>query len=339
MEAISRKPSFSILTSALAGLVLILGALPLHAAQEKSQPISSGLATAPQGPETALVGIYLFDLRDLSPAKGTFTCDFWIWSQSKDPSNIISDLQFINAERVVWYAEAKPEAKGLNCIKRRGTGTFRMGWRLKGYPYDSQTLPVQMEYTLKDSSKVELLPDTANSGVSLKNFPVGWKLSGFELAPGKTEVSSNLGDPNLPTGHGEFSLLQAIVKITRTDTAEYWGLISSAWVAAVMMLVSYFMDSVNPASRYALLGAALFATVISLRSALAGLGDFGTRVDQFHLIVIGYIIGALVVTLGLNTLSHRKVEEHRLRVYSALGALFVVLSFIAVNLLLMRHHA
>jgi hypothetical protein len=289
-------------------------------------------------PETATLGIYLIDIRDLSPAKGTFTCDFWIWSQSLAAENVLSELQFVNAEKVVWYAEGKPEVKGMNCFKRRGTGVFRMAWNLRHYPYDSQILPIQMEYTLRDVAKMKLMPDASNSGVSSKNIPTGWKMTGFELQPDTVAYTSNLGDPNLGNAKGEFSRLTAIIDLSRFDTAEYWTLVSSAYVAVVMMLVSYFMEIDKPASRFALLGASLFASVISLRSALAGLGNFGTLADQFHFIVIGYIIFSLGVTITLSHLFHRGADEKKLRIASISVAVVVAVSFACLNLFLVNHH-
>lgn len=313
---------------------------PANAA-EKSAPASAQSGGGPgaiPSPESATVGIYLIDIRDLSPAKGTFTCDFWIWSQSTGAENVLGELQFVNAERVVWYAEGKPEVKGMNCFKRRGTGVFRMGWNLRHYPYDSQILPIQMEYTLRDVAKMKLLPDTSNSGVSAKNIPTGWKMTGFELQPDTVAYTSNLGDPNLGNARGEFSRLTAIIDLSRRDTAEYWTLVSSAYVAVVMMLVSFFMEIDKPASRFGLLGASLFASVISLRSALAGLGNFGTLADQLHLIVIGCIILALGVTIALNQLFHRGVAEKKLRLASIVTAVVVAVSFACINFLLIHRH-
>ena len=326
-----------------AGSLFLLATSGVMAAENaprgsKEQPAPAVAPAKPMPVETATIGIYLIDLRDLSPAKGTFTCDFWIWSQSTGPENILGELQFVNAERVTWYAEGKPEVKGMNCFKRRGTGVFRMGWNLKNYPYDAQVLPIQMEYTLRDAAKVKLLPDTANSGVTTRNLPLGWTMSGFQLEPDTVTFTSNLGDPNLGLGHGEFSRVTALIDLSRRDTVEYWTLVSSAYVALVMMLVSYFMEIDKPASRFALLGASLFASVISLRSALAGLGNFGTLADKVHLLVIGFILFSLATTIVLSQLHHRGVDDKKLRLGSIVMAGVVALTFACINLTLVLRH-
>jgi hypothetical protein len=110
-------------------------------------------------------------------------------------------------------------------------------------------------------------------------------------------------------------------------------------VAAILMLFSFFMDAELAGTRYALLGAAFLATVLSLKTTVSGLGEFGTRADQIHFIVIGFIFGALVCTLILNTLFHRKVDPHKIRIYSAFAALAFFVAFVLSNIILLRHHA
>ena len=156
--------------------------------------------------ETATVGIYIMNIRDMSPARGTFSCDFWIWAKTTTQENILADLQFLNAEKVIWYTETKPEIAGMTGYKRRGTGTFRMNWNLKHYPYDSQVLPIQMEYSLRDSTKIILKPDTINSGINRENIPPDWSVKEFVLRPETSTYTSNLGDPTIGEAKGSFSL-------------------------------------------------------------------------------------------------------------------------------------
>ena len=81
--------SFALLLCVLSNAGAVEGAGNATQPPAKANPA----ATNAVAPHTATVGMYLFDLRNLNPAAGTFTCDFWIWSQSQDAANIISDLQ------------------------------------------------------------------------------------------------------------------------------------------------------------------------------------------------------------------------------------------------------
>lgn len=292
----------------------------------KGKDIKGTPTNAVTGPEQVTIGIYFFNIRDVSTGRGTFTSDFCIWSQSSSPGNILGELQFANAERVIWSVEGKPEVSGLNCIKRSGTGVFRMSWNFKKYPHDIQTLRVPIVYTLKDDSKVALVPDQAGSGISKSNIPSGWKFDGFSMEPTKLKVESNLGDPNLGTGHGEFSGIETNIKIERVDPSEYWMMTLIAYATAFMFIISFFIDCTNT-SRLGILGAGFIACVISLRTSLAVIGVFGTSVDWLHLVVMGYITFAVICTAVLSYLSHHNVPAKSVRNISMIIGLLTAVSF------------
>jgi hypothetical protein len=301
----------------------------IKAPAAKNGGLKQGDTNSPATPETVTIGIYLFNIRDVSSGKGTFTSDFCIWSHSSSAGNVIGELQFANAERVVWAVEGRPEAKGLNCVKRSGTGTFRMQWNFRNYPNDEQKLHILLNYTLKDDSKVVLVPDRENSGVSKTNIPSGWRLSDFSMEPVTLAFDSNLGDPGIGAGHGEYSGIDTTIGILRVDPSEYWMMTLIAYATAFMFMVSFFIDSTNT-SRLGLLGASFIACVISLRTSLAAIGTFGTRIDWFHLVVMGYIIFAVICTAVLNYLAHHNVTARQVRNYSMITGIVTSVSFFAV---------
>ncbi len=298
-------------------------------------PAENGAETNPPevpegtGAESVTIGLYLFNIRDVNSGKGTFTSDFCIWSQAPNIDNIIGELQFANADRIVWSVEGKSQVNGLECVKRSGTGVFRMNWDFKNYPYDGQKLKILMNYTVKDASKVVLNPDEESSGISMENIPSGWELKGFNMEPVQLVYDSNLGDPNLGAAHGEFSGIEISIDIERKDSAEYWMMTLIAYATAFMFMVSFFIDSTNT-SRLGMLAAAFIACVISLRTSLSVLGVFGTSVDRLHLVVMGYIIFAVICTAILSYLVHHNVSAKMIRFYSMVLGLLTSASFFIV---------
>ncbi len=298
-------------------------------------PAENGAETNPPevpegtGPESVTIGLYLFNIRDVNSGRGTFTSDFCIWSQAPNIDNIIGELQFANADRIVWSVEGKSQVNGLECVKRSGTGVFRMNWDFKNYPYDGQKLKILMNYTVKDASKVVLNPDEESSGISMENIPSGWELKGFNMEPVQLVYDSNLGDPNLGAAHGEFSGIEISIDIERKDSAEYWMMTLIAYATAFMFMVSFFIDSTNT-SRLGMLAAAFIACVFSLRTSLSVLGVFGTSVDRLHLVVMGYIIFAVICTAILSYLVHHNVSAKMIRFYSMVLGLLTSASFFIV---------
>jgi hypothetical protein len=282
-----------------------------------------------EAPKTVTIGLYLFNIREVSSGRGTFMSDFCIWSQSEEIENILGELQFANAERVIWSNEGRPEINGLNCVKRSGTGTFRMHWNFQNYPRDTQTLHIQINYTLKDDSKVVLVPDQVNSGISKANLPSGWRLRDFHMEPTKLAYDSNLGDPGLGNSYGEFSGIETTTSITRADPSEYWMMTLIAYATSFMFMISFFIDTSNT-SRMGLLGASFIACVISLRTSLAAIGKFGTSIDYLHLVVMGYITFAVICTAVLNYLMNHNLNAKQVRKCSMIIGVLTSISFFVV---------
>ena len=295
-------------------------------AQDGSEPNPSEAPEA-TGPADVTIGIYLFNIRDVNSGRGTFTSDLCIWSQSPDIDNIIGELQFANAEKIVWSVEGKPEVNGLACVKRSGTGVFRMTWDFKDYPYDTQKLRILINYTLKDASRVILVPDLESSGISKENIPNGWMFKGFSMKSVKLVFNSNLGDPNLGTGKSEFSGLETTIDIERKDSSEYWMMTIVAYSTSLLFMISFFIDTTNT-SRLGMLAAAFIACVISLRTSLGVMGVFGTSVDRVHLLVLGYITFAVICTAILTYLVHHKVSAQKIRFYSMVVGTLTAVSFL-----------
>jgi len=304
----------------------------VHASPSPS-PISTTNAPVP---EEVTLGVYLFNVRDVNTGRGTFTSDFCIWSRSTNTGNIISELQFANAERVVWSIEGKPEVQGVNCIKRCGTGTFRMKWELRDYPDDVQKLNILIDYTLKDSSKVTLKPDLLNSGVSKENIPQGWKFKSFKLEPVTVDITSNLGDSNLGNGRGVFPGLELSLEVAREESMEYWEMTVIAYSTVIMMFLSFFIDCTNT-SRLGILGAAFIASIISLRTSMATMNTFDSRVSWLHFTVMGFITFGVICTAVLAYLHHNRVDAHKLRIYSMIIGVITLGVFVLFNYLLLKH--
>jgi len=293
-------------------------------------------STNAERPDEFTIGIYLFNVRDVNTGKGTFTSDFCIWSQSTNTGNIISELQFANAERVVWAVEGAPNVPKLSCIKRCGTGTFRMKWGLHEYPNDSQKLKIAIDYTLEDSSKLILKPDLLNSGISKENIPQGWSFKSFKIEPVSLVLSSNLGDSTLGNGRATFPGLEVSLEIARNDLIEYWSMTIIAYATVIMMFLSFFIDCTNT-SRLGILGAAFIACIISLRTSMAVINNFDNRVAWLHFIVIGFITFSVIVTAVLAYLTHHKFDPQKLRNYSMALGVIALCFFILTNFLLLRH--
>jgi len=304
-------------------------------------PAAAAVSFAPsapnvvEGPQICLLGVYILGLRDLNSAEGTFTVDFWVWSQSTAPDNILANLQFLNAQRITIHSENIVESGGVRWAKRRATATMRQQWDMSHYPFDRQSLKMDLLYTGRDARHVIIRPDTANSGLADGVHITDWKVTGFSINTRPAVYSSNLGDPGQTTGESEYSGLIAKIDVDRAEVNGYWKLLSSLIVGFIIMLVSFFLEPDAPGPRYGMLGGAMFAAVLSWRSVAPTLGANGTVADTIHYVGMGIMIVAILATFLLSSLARRGVPSRQLRYASYLFALVSLVTFASISAVLL----
>lgn len=288
-------------------------------------------APSPAAPTEISVGIYLLEIRDIAPADGTFAAEFWIWSQADTNTNVLGQLEFLNADKVTFHSESNGLDNGVYWTKRRATGVFRQSWDMRHFPRDRQKLEILAQYNGADASRIILKPDMKESGYSPDLSIGGWEVGKLQISAESVVYDSSLGDPLL-SRKSTHPVIVAQIDILRIDSSMYWKLMAAAYVAMIMCLVSFLLDFESPGSRYGLIGAGMFAAVVNFRSAGIALGADGTIIDLLHFVILGFLVAALLVTLLFSALAHRGVPLRHLRLANNLALLAFALLFILLNI-------
>jgi hypothetical protein len=268
-----------------------------------------GTVVSPQRHVKAPLGAYLTGLGDFDNQKKTFNASFWLWTLTQaGESNILSSMEFPNAVKVESPSEiSTPTPQGI-WWTRKIAGTFRHDWDMRRFPFDRQSLHIDLEEADNDTSVVRYAADAANSSIDGQLKIPGWRVRGFRIESGDRTYRSNFGDPRLPPGSpSTYTATRLTVDLERSDRSVFWKLTAGALAAAVMAMVSYGLHVDNGSClspRFGLLAGSVFAAVISMRSAASELGAlaYTTLIDQVHLLVLLYILVA--VATGVLTWTH-----------------------------------
>ena len=249
--------------------------------------------------------------------KKSFDATFWLWTISPVHShNRLDDIEFVNAGHVRFsnsYSKATPV--GI-WNQRKVVGTFHHDWDLQKFPFDRQDLHLKLEESEAYISELVYVPDQSKFHVDGHMKLKGWRVVSSEIRSGIKTYMSNFGDPSLrsdaPTS---YSGIDVMVQIERTSFTAFLKFTAGAIVAAAIALASYAFhidkgQAMSP--RFALLSGAVFAAIISMRSASTELGTIGynTLVDQIHLVSLLYVIVAVLA--GVYTWSlYRRHEDSK----------------------------
>jgi hypothetical protein len=142
-----------------------------------------------QGPEPAevIVGAYINDIQELDFKTNSYAVDLYVWFRWKpedglDPSK---SMEFMNRYdpdnhvRTALYDEPKQMPDGSLYTIIRNQGRFSTKFPLEHYPFDTQSLSVEMEDTISSIDKQVYVPDpkggavTINPDITLPGFRVG----------------------------------------------------------------------------------------------------------------------------------------------------------------------
>lgn len=285
--------------------------------------------------ENLPVGMFVTQLYNFRPAASSFDAEFWLWSQTlADGTNALDSSSFANA----YAARRSPpdttvvpeEAGDKRIVLEKVRGTFHHDWRLVHFPFDRQFLQIFLEEDERDASLLRLVPDRVNSSVDAE-IPGEWRVVRFALNNEERHYHSSFGaESNSANPRSSYSRLVMTIELARTSVGPLWRLCAAPLAAVVIVLLTYFMHQSTPGAlpgRCGLIGASLFAEIISLR-AVSGPVDNGgplTLIEALHLLAIIYTLVAAVITALIGLLQSRSIPSERLNRWDRRAALITTL--------------
>jgi hypothetical protein len=250
--------------------------------------------------EYAPLGALITDVGDFDRQAKRFDATFWLWTLTANPEdNPIADLSFPNAIEIKESLIHQEKTLQGFWITRKVRGTFRHAWNMSDFPFDGQTLAIQLVVNGRDYARLRFIDDGVTSIVDSNLKIPGWDIEGASLYAGKTTYRSSFGDPRIEKD-SEVTYAAADVSITlkRANYAAFWKLTIAAFVAAGLAIPAFFVR-LDAQSRLGLLTASVFADVLSMQSASSDLGavEYVTLVDKIHIMVLVYTFIATVFVL------------------------------------------
>lgn len=296
--------------------------------------ITAGQATAE--PVTCKLGAFVSSLSDVDTAAGTFNADFWLWSvcptEKVEP---LKTMEYVNGIDVKGELDSTIERGKQFWAIRKVSGSFRQDFSLASYPFDSQTLQIDLEEGVLDTRDLKYVADEAESkvepAVSLKN----WKVSSFRITATDLTHPTTYGDPSLSGGDSTYPHLKLEIGLERrSQWADFTKSTFVAFIAALLALVSLLIID----GRIGLLGATLFTVVLSFVSLDRILGPHGSPylLDKVHFATLGVIMAAgawgvrsiRAVSLGADK---AKISRRDMRAAIVLFTIYVLVIAILVG--------
>jgi len=184
--------------------------------------VDAATSAAPE-PEKVVVGTYINDIQELDFKTNSYAVDLYVWfrwkpAESIDPSKTMEFMNRYNPDdhlRTELYDEPKQMPDGTVYSIIRNQGRFSTKFPLEHYPFDTQSLMVEMEDTVSGVGTQIYVPDrksavTINPDITLPGFKVGKPVMQIATKTYPTDFG-DLADPEATS----YSRVSLSVPVTR----------------------------------------------------------------------------------------------------------------------------
>lgn len=286
---------------------------------------------------TCKVGAYVMAVHDIRPTAGSFRADLWVWGvcpdQRQDPMKL---MEFTNANEITKSLKASERTARHSYTYMKVTGSFRVDWDARSFPFDRHRLVIAME-PADDIYDSRYTPDHDNSTYAPDAIPGEWNATSFRLTKSRHIYRTTFGDPALAPHHGStYDRLQIQIDLARTEYNSFVKLTGPVYVASLITLMIFIpaLDCVEVMlGRLGLLGAVLFAIVLNMQQSSATIGSETalTLTDKIHMLGLVFTI----IMIGINVITwtmsrHIDVPPNDERRWVAITAVIYALGNVAL---------
>ena len=171
-----------------------------------------------------MIGAYINDIQELDFKTNSYAVDLYVWfrwkptDKSVDPSKSMEFMNRYNPDdhlRTELYEEPKAMPDGTVYSIIRNQGRFSTKFPLEHYPFDTQSLTVEMEDTVSGVDTQIYVPDpkgavTINPDITLPGFKVGKPVMKIATKTYPTDFG-DLADPEATS----YSRVSLSIPVTR----------------------------------------------------------------------------------------------------------------------------
>ncbi|MFC1708426.1 TAXI family TRAP transporter solute-binding subunit, partial [Planctomycetota bacterium] len=264
------------------------------------------------------IGIFVFDVSNLDFKTGRFEVTFSLWFRWKGDYIELTDSGFpfevVNGTVTTLDGPEIERFGSWSYVYYKVTASMRGHFPLHQYPFDVQSLQVQVESNYLREDEVVFVPDEHEEGALLtrcvdKSARISdWTITGAQHAVLSKDYPTNFGSPiDEAAGVKSYSRYAFEVSLRRSITPYIVKFVVPLVVIVLMSFTVFFVDPKEFAVQAGIVIIALLSCVafhLFQADALPGVGYLVTA-DKFFLIAYVVIFLALVEVVAENRFYHK----------------------------------
>ncbi len=269
-------------------------------------------------PDKIYVGAYINDIQSVDLRGDSHVTDFYIWYRwygtKHDPSKSVEFMNMIvpvDHTHVSIFDPPKVEPDGSHYAQFHHNGAFSSKFPLRNYPFDTQTLTIELEDTASGSTDLIFVPDTEgatlNPTIRLASYSVGKPVIKVVDRPYPTTFG-DLSESNLSS----YSRAIISIPIKRPWVSGALKVLLPVGLILLSALLALLIRPDHIEARISL-GITALLTLVALQfTAATELPevDYLMLIDKVYLASYGFILAVLAfVVRGSWLVDHRGVDK------------------------------
>lgn len=286
--------------------------------------------------DTVKIGAFINDIYDLNLSEKSFSTQFWVWFNYRNEAlKPVETLECTNAKEVDSSLDFTEQKDGIYWSSKKITAVVKKEWDIRRFPFDEQTMTIELEDSNSDSEAMVYVADEANTRLDTNLALPNWEIIGYSIKAGSRRYATTYGDPAL-SGSSAYPHADIKIQIKRKSWGLFFSLFTGLYVAFFISSLVFFIDPIDVDPRFGLSVGGLFAAVGNkyiVDSILPQSTTF-TLVDKLH--ILTYIFLLLCIVLSVISLRIWKNGREKLsarfdrRAYAWTVAGYVVLNVVLI---------
>lgn len=294
-------------SGAATALVLTL-ALPLHAGANPGSPPDPG-------PSRVTYGVYINNLENIDLASNSYSIDLYLWLRWKDPKidpstsievmNTLSGDSAVDIQRLFEEPLTMPD--GSRYMAFRMHGWFNSKMDLADYPFDIQTLVVELEDSKYDSKVIEYVPDTNTVTINPKVTLPGYIVGKPTASAGAHRYPTNFGDLTV-SDQPDYSRISITLPVERHVLPSMVKIVVPIFLVILITSLIFLLPGRFEDSRIGI-GVTAMLTMVALQwSTTSDLPsvEYLMMIDLIYMLSTGYVLAAMAYAVFA---SRREVHD------------------------------
>ncbi|HVY62377.1 MAG TPA: hypothetical protein VHF22_12030 [Planctomycetota bacterium] len=274
-----------------------------------------------EGPEKAIIGVYISDVREIDLKKGTFEATLYFWERHPKKAEEaewkeLEEVDFTNGKVEHLEEQDRKDDGDTTYVAWKAEGSFHFFPQLQKYPFDTQKIEIHFEHPSLETKDLVFVDDAESykrSNQPQNMWGLGkhvtipeYDIAGVERTVRSSVYETDFGDPQKKEAKSTYSRYVVTVTLQRKFQPFLFKILLPLMVILSMAYLVFWLPpmEIHPATELAITALlSCFAFNVAVSSTLPQIGYLVIS-DKFFIWTYFLLFSNLMLSVILFNMDH-----------------------------------